>query len=104
MTVEAALVPRLLLPLIAVACYRFGAFGLAFGTYRGDPHHGRGSRIAGAAIAAVGALVHAVALVDERADLAAVAAAPGVDPAGRWAACARRTEGTKRWTALTPPR
>ena len=66
MTVEAALVPRLLLPLIAVACYLFGAFGLAFGTYRGDPHHGRGSRIAGAAIAAVGALVHALALVDER--------------------------------------
>ena len=56
----------MLLPLIAVACYLFGAVGLAFGTYRGDPHHGRGSRIAGAAIAAVGALVHALALMDER--------------------------------------
>jgi len=56
----------LLLPLIAVACYLFGAFGLAYGAYRGDSHHGRGSRIAGAAIAAVGAVVHAAALVDER--------------------------------------
>lgn len=56
----------MLLPLIAVACYLFGAFGLAFGAYRGDSHHGRGSRIAGAAIAAVGALVHAAALFDER--------------------------------------
>jgi ABC-type uncharacterized transport system permease subunit len=66
LTVEAAPVPRLLLPLIAVACYLSGAFGLAFGAYRGDPHHGRGSRIAGAAIAAVGTLVHALALLDER--------------------------------------
>jgi ABC-type uncharacterized transport system permease subunit len=66
LTVEAALVPRLLLPLIAVACYLFGAVGLAFGTHRGDSHHGRGSRIAGAAIAAVGAVVHALALMDER--------------------------------------
>jgi ABC-type uncharacterized transport system permease subunit len=66
LTVEAAPVPRLLLPLIAVACYLFGAFGLAFGAYRGDPQHGRGSRIAGAAIAAVGTLVHALALLDER--------------------------------------
>jgi ABC-type uncharacterized transport system permease subunit len=63
LTVEAAPVPRLLLPLIAVACYLSGAFGLAFGAYRGDPHHGRGSRIAGAAIAAVGTLVHALALL-----------------------------------------
>jgi ABC-type uncharacterized transport system permease subunit len=66
LTVEAALVPRLLFPLIAVACYLFGALGLAFGTYRGDSHHGRGSRIAGAAIAAVGAVVHTLALMDER--------------------------------------
>jgi ABC-type uncharacterized transport system permease subunit len=66
LTVEAALVPRLLLPLIAVACYLFGAFGLAFGTHRGNSHHGRGSRIAGAAIAAVGAVVHTLALMDER--------------------------------------
>jgi ABC-type uncharacterized transport system permease subunit len=56
----------LLLPLIAVACYLFGAFGLAYGAYRGDSHHGRGSRISGAAIAVVGALVHAAALIDER--------------------------------------
>jgi ABC-type uncharacterized transport system permease subunit len=56
----------LLLPLIAVACYLFGAFGLAYGAYRGESHHGRGARIAGAAIAAVGAVVHALALVDER--------------------------------------
>jgi ABC-type uncharacterized transport system permease subunit len=56
----------LLLPLIAVACYLFGAFGLAFGAYWGDSHHGRGSRIAGAAIAAVGALVQAAAMFDER--------------------------------------
>ena len=56
----------MLLPLIAVACYLFGAFGLAFGAYRGDSHHGRGGRIAGAAIASVGALVHAAALVVER--------------------------------------
>lgn len=56
----------MLLPLIAVACYLFGAVGLAFGAYRGDSHHGRGSRITGAAIAAVGALVHAAALIEER--------------------------------------
>ncbi len=56
----------MLLPLIAVACYLFGAFGLAYGAYRGDSHHGRGSRISGAAIAVVGALVHAAALIDER--------------------------------------
>jgi ABC-type uncharacterized transport system permease subunit len=56
----------LLLPLIAVACYLFGAVGLAVGAYRGDSHHGRGGRIAGAAIAVVGAVVHAAALVDER--------------------------------------
>jgi ABC-type uncharacterized transport system permease subunit len=56
----------LLLPLIAVACYLFGTFGLAYGAYRGDSHHGRGARIAGVAIAAVGVLVHAAALIDER--------------------------------------
>jgi len=31
----------LLLPLIAVACYLFGAFGLAMGAYYGVSHHGR---------------------------------------------------------------
>jgi ABC-type uncharacterized transport system permease subunit len=56
----------LLLPLITVACYLFGAFGLAFGVYHGDSHHGRGSRLAGAGIAAIGALVHVAALLDER--------------------------------------
>lgn len=56
----------MLLPLIAVACYLFGTFGLAYGAYRGDSHHGRGARIAGVAIAVVGVLVHAAALLDER--------------------------------------
>jgi ABC-type uncharacterized transport system permease subunit len=56
----------LLLPLIAVACYIFGAFGLAYGAYHGATHHGRGSRIAGVAIAGIGALVHGAALLDER--------------------------------------
>jgi ABC-type uncharacterized transport system permease subunit len=56
----------LLLPLIAVACYLFGAFGLALGAYYGSTHHGRGGRIAGALIAAVGVMVHVAALADER--------------------------------------
>ena len=56
----------LLLPLITVACYLFGAFGLAFGVYYGNSHHGRGSRLAGVAIALVGAVVHVFALADER--------------------------------------
>ncbi|MFO1408609.1 MAG: cytochrome c biogenesis protein CcsA [Steroidobacteraceae bacterium] len=56
----------MLLPLIVVACYLFGAVGLGVGAYYGDSHHGRGGRIAGALIAAVGVVVHVVALVQER--------------------------------------
>ena len=56
----------MLLPLIAVACYLFGALGLGFAAYQGDSHHGRGGRIAAAAIAATGVAVHLVALVQER--------------------------------------
>jgi ABC-type uncharacterized transport system permease subunit len=56
----------LLLPLIAIACYLFGAVGLAFGAYYGVSHHGRGGRIAGALIAAVGIVVHVAALAAER--------------------------------------
>ncbi len=60
-------VQRLLLPLIAVACYLFGALGLGLSAYRADaPHHGRGRRIAAFAIASIGILIHAAALVDER--------------------------------------
>jgi ABC-type uncharacterized transport system permease subunit len=55
----------LLLPLIAVACYLFGAFGLAMGAYYGVSHHGRGGRIAGALIACVGVVVHVAALAVE---------------------------------------
>jgi ABC-type uncharacterized transport system permease subunit len=55
----------LLLPLIAVACYLFGAFGLAMGAYYGVSHHGRGGRIAGALIACVGVVVHVAALAGE---------------------------------------
>jgi len=55
----------LLLPLIAVACYVFGAFGLAMGAYYGVSHHGRGGRIAGALIACVGVVVHVAALAGE---------------------------------------
>jgi ABC-type uncharacterized transport system permease subunit len=56
----------LLLPLIAIACYLFGAIGLAFGAYYGVSHHGRGGRIAGALIAAVGIVMHVAALAAER--------------------------------------
>jgi len=56
----------LLLPLIAVACYLFGALGLGLSAYRGDQHRGRGRRIAAEAIAAIGVAVHAAALIDER--------------------------------------
>lgn len=56
----------MLLPLIAVACYLFAALGLGMAAYRADPHHGRGRRIAAVAIASVGAVVHAAALMDER--------------------------------------
>lgn len=55
----------MLLPLIAVACYLFGAFGLAMGAYYGVSHHGRGGRIAGALIACVGVVVHVAALAGE---------------------------------------
>ena len=62
--------PRLLLPLIAVACYVIGACWLATATYqhRSDPFsvHGRGGRITAVAIACVGVLVHAVAMLQER--------------------------------------
>jgi ABC-type uncharacterized transport system permease subunit len=61
---------RLLLPLIAVACYVIGAAWLAFATYqqRSEPSsaRGRGGRIAAVAIAAVGSVVHAAALMQER--------------------------------------
>lgn len=60
---------RLLLPLIAVACYLLGAAGLAVATYqhRAEPHSpgGRGRRIASVAIASVGVVVHVAALLDE---------------------------------------
>jgi ABC-type uncharacterized transport system permease subunit len=56
----------LLLPLIAVACYVFGALGLGLSAYWGDAHHGRGRRIAAFAIASIGVVVHAAALVQER--------------------------------------
>ena len=39
----------MLLPLIAVACYLFGAIELGVSAYQGDSHHGRGRRIAAAA-------------------------------------------------------
>lgn len=58
--------PRLLLTLIAVACYLFGALGLGVAAYQGDSHHGRGGRMAAVAIAATGVVVHLVALVQER--------------------------------------
>lgn len=56
----------MLLSLIAVACYLSGALGLAVAAYRGDSHHGRGMCIAAVAIAAVGILVHGMALLEER--------------------------------------
>ena len=56
----------MLLPLIAVACYLFGAFGLGLSVYLGVAHHGRGRRIAAVAIASIGVAVHAAALLDER--------------------------------------
>ncbi|RPI16755.1 MAG: hypothetical protein EHM60_01320 [Lysobacterales bacterium] len=56
----------MLLPLIAVACYMFGALGLGLSAYWGDAHHGRGRRIAAFAIASIGIFVHAAALVQER--------------------------------------
>jgi ABC-type uncharacterized transport system permease subunit len=55
-----------LLPLIAVACYLFGAFGLGLSVYQGAAHHGRGRRIAAVAIASIGVAVHSAALFDER--------------------------------------
>jgi ABC-type uncharacterized transport system permease subunit len=56
----------LLLPIIAVACYLFGALGLGLSAYRDDGQHGRGRRIAAVAIVAIGVLAHAAALVQER--------------------------------------
>ena len=60
----------MLLPLIAVACYLIGATWLAIATYqqRSEPlsAHGRGGRIASVAIATVGAVIHAAALMHER--------------------------------------
>jgi len=62
--------PRLLLPLIAVACYFIGAVWLAIATYqhRSEPTStlGRGGRITSVAIAGVGVVVHAAALMQER--------------------------------------
>lgn len=58
--------PSVLLSLIAVACYLFGALGLAMAAYHGDSHHGRGRRIAAEGIATIGVLVHAAALLGER--------------------------------------
>jgi ABC-type uncharacterized transport system permease subunit len=59
-----------LLPLIAVACYVIGAAWLATATYQQRnatfSAHGRGGRIAAVAIASVGVLVHAIALMQER--------------------------------------
>ena len=55
----------MLLPLIAVACYLFGALGLGLSAYQGDTHHGRGGRIAAAGIAVIGIAVHMVALLQE---------------------------------------
>jgi ABC-type uncharacterized transport system permease subunit len=55
------------LPLIAVACYLIGAAWLAYAAYRGTSHHGRGGRIAAVAFAAVGVVVHAVALIQQHA-------------------------------------
>jgi ABC-type uncharacterized transport system permease subunit len=60
----------LLLHLIAVACYVIGAFWLGIATYRhrSEPQsvRGRGGRIAAVAIGAVGVVMHAVALMQER--------------------------------------
>jgi ABC-type uncharacterized transport system permease subunit len=56
----------LLLPLIAVACYLFGALGLGLSAYWGDDHHGRGRRIASVLIASIGVAVQVAALMDER--------------------------------------
>jgi ABC-type uncharacterized transport system permease subunit len=56
----------LLLPLIAVACYLIGAIWLGVSTYRINSHTGRGGRIAAVAIAAVGTLAHAAAIMAER--------------------------------------
>jgi len=56
----------LLLPLIAVACYLFGAIALGMSAYQGNTHEGRGRRIAAASMAAMGVLVHAASLVQER--------------------------------------
>jgi ABC-type uncharacterized transport system permease subunit len=60
----------LLLHLIAVACYVIGAAWLGAATYRNRSEpgsaSGRGGRIAAVAIAAVGAVIHAAALMQER--------------------------------------
>lgn len=56
----------MLLPLIAVACYLFGAIEFGLSAYQGASRHGRGRRIAAAAIAAIGVVVHVAALAEER--------------------------------------
>ena len=60
----------MLLPLIAVACYLIGAAWLAVATYqhRSEPGsaQGRGGRMAAVAIGAVGTVIHAAALLQER--------------------------------------
>ena len=69
--------PRLLLPLIAVACYLIGAVWLGVAAYRTNSHQGRGGRIAAVAIATVGAVVHASALVQEHRRAPSAALSPG---------------------------
>jgi ABC-type uncharacterized transport system permease subunit len=69
--------PHLPLPLIAVACYLIGAVWLGFTVYRTESHQGRGGRIAAVAIAGVGALVHVIALVQERRIAPSAALSPG---------------------------
>ena len=69
--------PHLPLPLIAVACYLIGAVWLGVTVYRTNTHEGRGGRIAAVAIAAVGALVHAIALIQERRIAPSAALSPG---------------------------
>jgi ABC-type uncharacterized transport system permease subunit len=58
------------LPLIAVACYLIGAVWLGIATYQHrsgpDSVRGRGGRIAAVGIAAVGTVIHAAALLEER--------------------------------------
>ena len=67
----------MLLPLIAVACYLIGAVWLGVTAYRTNSHEDRGGRIAAVAIAVVGAIVHAAALLDEHKTLPSAALSLG---------------------------